>query len=74
LGVELGLQFHLDKVMPQPTTRDRIVEALKDLPEDATFQDAIERLVFLAKIDIGLAELDAGKGIPHNEVKRRLGV
>ena len=74
LGVELALQFHLVKVMAQPTTRDRIVEALKDLPEDATFQDAIERLVFLAKIDIGLAELDAGKGIPHNEVKRRLGV
>jgi hypothetical protein len=74
LGVELRLQFHLDNVMGQPTTRDRIVEALKDLPEDATFQDAIERLVFLAKIDIGLAELDAGKGIPHNEVKRRLGM
>jgi predicted transcriptional regulator len=74
VGVELGLQFHLDRVMAQPTTRDRIVEALKDLPEDATFQDAIERLVFLAKIDIGLAELDAGKGIPHNEVKRRFGV
>jgi predicted transcriptional regulator len=74
LGVELGLQFRLDKVMAQPTTRDRIVEALKDLPEDATFQDAIERLVFLAKIDIGLAELDAGKGITHNEVKRRLGM
>ena len=74
VGAELRLQFHLDKVMAQMTTRDRIVEALKDLPEDATFQDAIERLVFLAKIDIGLAELDAGKGIPHNEVKRRLGV
>ena len=74
LGAELGLQFSLDKVMAQMTTRDRIVEALKDLPEDATFQDAIERLVLLAKIDIGLAELDAGKGIPHNEVKRRLGV
>lgn len=74
MGTELGLQFHLDKAMAQPTTRDRIVEALKDLPEDATFQDAIERLVFLAKIDIGLAELDAGRGIPHNEVKRRLGV
>ena len=69
-----ALQFHLDRRMAQPTTRDRIVEALRDLPEDATFEDAIEKLVFLAKIDIGLAELDARKGIPHNEVKRRLGV
>jgi predicted transcriptional regulator len=34
----------------------------------------IERLVFLAKIDAGLTELDAGEGIPHDEVKRRLGL
>ena len=60
--------------MPTPTARERILAALQDLPDDATFDDAIERLVFLAKIDAGLAELDAGKGIPHEEVKRRLGL
>ena len=60
--------------MPTPTARERILEALQDLPDDATFDDAIERLVFLAKIDAGLAERDAGKGIPHEEVKRRLGL
>ena len=60
--------------MPTPTARERILEALQDLPDDATLDDAIERLVFLAKIDAGLAELDAGKGIPHEEVKRRLGL
>jgi predicted transcriptional regulator len=58
--------------MPEPTTRERILQALRDLPPDATFDDAIDRLVFLAKIDAGLAELDAGKGIPHDEAKRRL--
>ena len=60
--------------MPEPTVRERILQALEDLPQDATFDDAIERLVFLAKIDAGLAELDAGKGVPHDEVKRRLGL
>jgi len=60
--------------MPPQTTRDRIIEALQDLPPDATFDDAIERLVFLAKIETGLAELDSGEGIPHTEVKRRLGL
>ena len=53
---------------------ERILEALQDLPADATVDDAIERLVFLAKIDAGLAELDEGKGIPHEEVKQRLGM
>ena len=60
--------------MPTRTTRDRILEALQDLPPDATFEEAIERLVFLAKIEAGLVELDAGEGIPHDEVKRRLGL
>lgn len=60
--------------MAERTIRERILQALEDLPPNATFDDAIERLVFLAKIDAGLAELDAGKGVPHNEAKRQLGL
>ena len=56
------------------TTRDRILDALQDLPADTTFDEAIERLVFLAKIDAGLSELDEGKGIPHEEARQRLGL
>ena len=60
--------------MPEPTVREQVLRVLEDLPQDATFEEAIERLVFLAKIDAGLAELDAGKGVPHDEAKRRLGM
>jgi predicted transcriptional regulator len=54
--------------------RHQIIQALLEPPPDATIDDVIERLVFLAKIDEGLEELDRGKGIPRDEVKRRLGV
>ena len=60
--------------MPNRITRDRMVEAIRELPADATVDDAIERLVFLARIDEGLAQLDRGEGVPHDEVKRRLGL
>jgi predicted transcriptional regulator len=60
--------------MSTPSTRERIIEALQNLPPNASYDDAIERIVFLAKLDAGLAELDAGQGIPHDEVKRRLGL
>jgi len=60
--------------MPATNSRDRIIEALRELPPDATVDDAIERLVFLAKIEAGLAELDRGEGVPHDEVKRQLGL
>ncbi len=60
--------------MPHRITRERMIEAIRELPEDASVDDAIERLVFLAKIEEGLAQLDGGEGIPHDEVKRRLGL
>ena len=60
--------------MPNRMTRDRMVEAIRELPADATVDDAIERLVFLAKVEEGLAQLDRGEGVPHDEVKRRLGL
>jgi hypothetical protein len=53
------------------TPKERILKALNDLPADATFDDAIECLVFLARIDEGLAQLDAAEGVPHQEVGRR---
>ena len=71
---EQARQQRYNWYMPELTVRDRIMQALEDLPPDVTFEEAIERLVFLAKIDAGLAELDAGKGIPHDEAKRRLGM
>ena len=60
--------------MPVQITRDRMIESLRELPPDATVDDAIERLIFLAKIEAGLEELDRGEGIPHEEVNRRLGM
>jgi predicted transcriptional regulator len=60
--------------MPNRITRDRMIEALRELPPDASVDDAIERMVFLAKIEEGLAQLGRGEGISHDEVKRRFGL
>jgi hypothetical protein len=54
------------------TAKQEVLAAVEKLPAGATFEDAIERLVFLAKIDRGLAEVDSGQGIDHGEAKRRL--
>jgi hypothetical protein len=60
--------------MPHRLTRERMIEAIRELPEDASVDDAIERLVFLAKIEEGLEQLDGDQGISHQEVRRRLGL
>ncbi len=58
--------------MPQPTTKARIVRAVEELPENATLEDAIERLIFLHKIDVGLKQSREGKTVPLEEVEARL--
>ena len=58
--------------MSDGRAKEKVLEAIEKLPADATLEDAIERLVLLAKTERGLAELDAGQGVNHAEAKRRL--
>lgn len=54
------------------TEKQRALEVVQRLPDDATVEDAIERLCFVAKVEKGLRELDSGQGIAHQEAKRRI--
>lgn len=58
--------------MPAETTKDRLVEAVQQLPADATVEQAMERLYFLAKVEVGLQQAEAGQLLSHEDVKRRL--
>lgn len=57
--------------MPIETEKQRAIEALQSLPDDATIEDAIERLCFIAKIEEGLRQSEAGRVVPHEEVKKQ---
>lgn len=54
------------------TTKERIIQAVQALPANATIEDAMERLLFLAKVERGLKQADAGETISHAEVKERM--
>jgi predicted transcriptional regulator len=60
--------------MPDSSVKQRALEAVRALPETATFEDVMERLLFLAKIDRGLADVEAGRVIPHEQVKAKYGL
>lgn len=57
--------------MPTETVKQRAIEALRALPDDATIEDAIERLCFIAKIEDGLLQSQTGHVVPHEEVKKQ---
>ena len=60
--------------MAQTSAKQLALQAIEALPADATLEDAMERLYFLAKVERGLREADAGQFVPHEEVRARYGL
>jgi predicted transcriptional regulator len=58
--------------MSESKVKERVLDAVRGLPEDATVEDAMERLYFLAKIEEGLRQADAGQTVGREEAKRRI--
>jgi len=54
------------------TEKERILKLVEGLPDDSDGDDVMYALYVKDKIDRGLASAEAGRLIPHEEVKRRL--
>ncbi len=46
------------------TTKQKVIRA--------SYEDAMERLFFLAKVEKGLQQADAGQTIPHEKMKKKM--
>jgi predicted transcriptional regulator len=57
--------------MAESSIKQRVLDAVQQLPADATVEDAMERLYFLAKIERGIADAEAGRVVSHDDVKAR---
>ena len=49
------------------TVKQKILQVIERPPDTVTLEDAIERLCFLAKVEEGLRQSDAGETVPHAE-------
>ena len=54
------------------TEKEKVLQALENMPDDGSIEDAMERLLFLAKIEKGILQADAGQTISHEQVKERM--
>jgi len=54
------------------TTKETVIEIIRRLPDDVTVDDIMAELYSRRKIEEGLRQLDAGKGISHEEIKQRV--
>jgi hypothetical protein len=52
------------------SVKDQVRRLLDRLPDDITFEDLQYHLYVIEKVQRGLDEIDAGAGIPHEEIER----
>jgi hypothetical protein len=53
-------------------TKQQILKAIEELPDDANVEDALERLYLLYKIDKGIKQADAGELTSQEEARQRM--
>ncbi len=54
------------------TDKQEILKTLEGLPEQASIEDAMERLYLLYKIRRGLAQADSGQKVTQAEARERM--
>ena len=54
------------------TAKQSAIEVIENLPDDSSYEDIMERLYFLQKVEAGLKDIEDGRVVPHEEVKKRL--
>lgn len=53
-------------------TKQQMLKAIEELPEDAGVEDALDRLYLLYKVEKGLGQADRGELISQEEVRQRM--
>ena len=63
-----AVKLHVSRM----TQKELVLDAISELPDDASLDQIADRVDFLAAIQKGFDQLDRGEGIPHEEMKRQL--
>lgn len=54
------------------STKELALDTIRELPEDASWQDVEERIRFVGAIEKARQEVREGRVVPHEEVKALL--
>lgn len=52
--------------------KELVLEAIRELPDDASIDQIADRVEFMAAIQKGIADIDRGDTVPHEEIKKQL--
>lgn len=63
---------NIEEVIRMAGVKQQVIEMIQHLPDEVSLDDIMAELYFKLQVDSGLKELDKGKGIPHEEVEKRM--
>jgi predicted transcriptional regulator len=52
--------------------KENVITMIKNMPQDVSIEDIMAELYFRYEVDQGIKQLDEGKGIPHEEIEKRM--
>lgn len=50
------------------SVKDSVLELVRQLPDECTWDDVMYQIYVRQKIEAGLADLEQGRTVPHDEV------
>ncbi|MFL6196340.1 MAG: hypothetical protein ACJ75H_19320 [Thermoanaerobaculia bacterium] len=54
------------------TDKQRVLQIIRDQPEDSSYDEILRELAFGRMVERGLADVEAGRTISHEEMKKRI--
>ncbi len=52
--------------------KEEAIKIIRELPEECTFTDIMAELYFRQKVEQGLKDIEEGRVISHEEVRKRM--
>ena len=52
--------------------KEIVLEAIQELPDNVSIDQIADRVEFMAAIQKGIADIDRGDTVPHEEIKKQL--
>ena len=59
---------------PHSNIKAKVRDAIETLPNDASWDDVMYRIYVRQKVEEGLRDIEAGRTMPVEEVRRRFGL
>ena len=67
-----GILTDRNIIMAEATLKQKVLDSIGKLPHNASFDDIIERIYFIHKIEVGLEQAEEGDLVDHKEVLNKI--